>query len=71
MASTKNEELVERSIPLDDSGKKSNFIRLSLNGTLVGEYKDPDPYICGMAGIRCDSESEVFFGDLEITPISL
>ena len=35
MATTKNEELVERSMPLDDSGKKSNFVRLSLNGRVL------------------------------------
>ena len=49
MASTKNEELVERSIPLDDSGKKSNCIRLSLNGRVLRlergkSHMIPKPY---------------------------
>lgn len=49
MATAKNEELVERTIPLDDSGKKSNFIRLSLNGRVLRlergmTHKMPKPY---------------------------
>ena len=41
-----------------------------LNGEVIGEYKDAEPYICGMAGLRCSSDSEVVFDGFEITPIN-
>ncbi len=35
VADTSTDELVERTIPYDDSGKKSNHVRLSLNGRVL------------------------------------
>ena len=40
-----------------------------INGILIGEYTDPEPFINGMAGLRCSGAAAVYFDNFKITQI--
>lgn len=49
---------------------EGSTITVYVDGNKVCSYTDPEPYICGMAGLRCSGAGKVTFDDLSIIPIN-